>query len=86
MYGSEIDMWSLGCIVSELYTGVPLFPGCDENELLEFHFLISGNPPQTMIDKAKKKDKFFNMNNGYKIKRSPKSRLVHLSKNSVNLH
>jgi serine/threonine protein kinase len=29
-YHMAIDMWSLGCILAELYTGYPLFPG--ENE------------------------------------------------------
>lgn len=26
-YGCEIDMWSFGCILAELLTGYPLFPG-----------------------------------------------------------
>lgn len=26
-YGCAIDMWSLACILAELYTGYPLFPG-----------------------------------------------------------
>jgi serine/threonine protein kinase len=26
-YGCEIDMWSFGAILAELYTGYPLFPG-----------------------------------------------------------
>ncbi|KAG1445555.1 hypothetical protein G6F56_009872 [Rhizopus delemar] len=26
-YGLPIDMWSTGCILAELYTGRPLFPG-----------------------------------------------------------
>lgn len=26
-YGTAIDMWSLACILAELYTGFPLFPG-----------------------------------------------------------
>ena len=26
-YGTPIDMWSLACIMAELYTGYPLFPG-----------------------------------------------------------
>lgn len=85
-YEQQIDMWSLGCIVSELYSGVPLFPGVDENELLEFHILLAGNPPQEMIDKAKKKDKFFQINNGYKIKRSPNSRLVLMQRNQISLN
>jgi dual specificity tyrosine-phosphorylation-regulated kinase 2/3/4 len=38
-------MWSFGCIMAELYTGRPLFPALDENELLEFMILIIGNPP-----------------------------------------
>lgn len=38
-------MWSLGCIVAELYMGGPIFPGIDENELLEFHALVCGIPP-----------------------------------------
>jgi serine/threonine protein kinase len=25
-----IDMWSFGCIIAELYTGYPIFPGESE--------------------------------------------------------
>ena len=28
-YSMPIDMWSFGCILAELYTGYPLFPGKD---------------------------------------------------------
>lgn len=38
-----------------------------------------------MIDKGKKKDRFFNISNGYRIKRSPLSRLVSIQKNSISL-
>ena len=27
LYNMSIDIWSLGCILAELYTGYPLFPG-----------------------------------------------------------
>ena len=33
-YTAAIDMWSLGCILSELHTGYPLFPGENEVEQL----------------------------------------------------
>ena len=31
-YTPAIDMWSLGCIIAELYIGYPLFPGDSEND------------------------------------------------------
>lgn len=33
-YSMAIDMWSLGCIMAELHTGYPLFPGENEVEQL----------------------------------------------------
>lgn len=33
-YGLPIDMWSLGCILAELLTGYPIFPGENEQEQL----------------------------------------------------
>lgn len=29
-YSPKVDIWSLGCIVAELFTGEPLFPGNSE--------------------------------------------------------
>lgn len=31
-YTQQIDMWSFGCILIELFTGFPLFPGTNERE------------------------------------------------------
>lgn len=52
-------MWSFGCILGELVTGRPLFPALDENELLEFFIMMIGLPNYEMIEKAKKRSKFF---------------------------
>ena len=27
LYGTKMDMWSFGCILAEMYTSKPLFPG-----------------------------------------------------------
>jgi hypothetical protein len=67
-------MWSFGCIMAELYSGRPLFPALDENELLEFFTLIIGKTPQHMIYNAKKRYKFFNRDE--RVIPSPKSRLA----------
>lgn len=58
-YGYPIDMWSLGCMLAELYCGMPLFPGLDENEQLEFINLVMGSLPERMLAKAKKKKQFY---------------------------
>jgi len=31
-YNEKVDIWSFGCILMELYTGEPLFPGNNEQE------------------------------------------------------
>ena len=52
-------MWSLGCILAELYTGEPLFPGNNEQEQLEFIMELCGMFPEAMIDKSRKKEHYF---------------------------
>ena len=58
-YSDKVDMWSLGCILAELYTGEPLFPGNNEQEQLEFIMELLGMFPESMIDKSRKKDHYF---------------------------
>ncbi|GLI61096.1 hypothetical protein VaNZ11_003376, partial [Volvox africanus] len=58
-YGVEIDMWSLGCILAELYTGYPLFPGEDEVEQLACIMEVSGSPPKELLDAASRRKLFF---------------------------
>ncbi|KAK9768240.1 serine/threonine protein kinase, CMGC, dual-specificity, variant 2 [Basidiobolus ranarum] len=58
-YSMAIDMWSLGCILGELYTGYPLFPGENEKEQLSCILEILGVPAQSLIDKCTRKSSFF---------------------------
>ena len=41
-YTTAIDMWSFGCIVAELFLGLPLFPGASEFDLLRRMIEILG--------------------------------------------
>ncbi|CAI8592596.1 unnamed protein product [Vicia faba] len=43
-YGVEVDMWSTGCILGELYYGRPILPGKTEVEQLHRIFKLCGSP------------------------------------------
>lgn len=58
-YSMAIDMWSLGCILAELYTGYPLFPGENEVEQLACIMEILGKPPSSVLEPAGRKRLFF---------------------------
>lgn len=58
-YSMAIDMWSFGCILSELYTGYPLFPGENEVEQLACIMEVNGLPPNDFIDTAHRRRLFF---------------------------
>lgn len=46
-YDAAIDMWSLGCVIVELYTGFPLFPGKTDHEMLTLMKDILSDMPGT---------------------------------------
>ncbi|KAJ1339000.1 hypothetical protein BSLG_006139 [Batrachochytrium salamandrivorans] len=49
-YSLAIDMWSLGCILVELLTGAPLFPGANEHDQMCRICDIVGMPPSHFIE------------------------------------
>ncbi|XP_050438953.1 dual specificity tyrosine-phosphorylation-regulated kinase 2-like [Adelges cooleyi] len=63
-YGLPIDMWSLGCILVELLTGFPLFPGEDETDQLACIIELLGMPPKKLLD-ASKRASYFISSRGY---------------------
>lgn len=59
-YKLSIDVWSLGCIVFELFVGLPLFPGLSQHRMLMRFIKFLGMPPYRMLAEAKDTSKFFN--------------------------
>ncbi|TFY59885.1 hypothetical protein EVJ58_g5496 [Rhodofomes roseus] len=60
-YHMAIDMWSLGCILAELYTGFPIFPGENEQEQLSCIMEVLGVPDKDFINRSSRKRLFFGM-------------------------
>ncbi|XP_056908708.1 dual specificity tyrosine-phosphorylation-regulated kinase 4 isoform X1 [Takifugu flavidus] len=79
-YSMAIDMWSLGCILAELYTGYPLFPGESEVEQIACIMEVLGMPPNDFAQSASRRRLFFdskgnprNVTNSKGKKRIPNS-------------
>ncbi|KIJ17231.1 hypothetical protein PAXINDRAFT_10082 [Paxillus involutus ATCC 200175] len=62
-YHMAIDMWSLGCILAELFTGFPIFPGENEQEQLSCIMEVLGPPDKDFVNRSSRKRLFFD-NNG----------------------
>jgi len=70
-YSTQIDMWSFGCILFELYTGRPLFNGKGpEDQLMKITALL-GLPPRDMMERRR----FFlpQTKEGERLESQPKS-------------
>ncbi|KAJ3445013.1 serine/threonine-protein kinase minibrain [Anaeramoeba flamelloides] len=65
-YSYPIDMWSFGCILVELRTGRPLFPGRNEFEQMSKIVEVLGIPPDEILNKAPGTSKFFEKNRNEK--------------------
>ena len=61
-YSTAIDMWSLGCILVELFIGHPLFPGESEHLQLVYIMQVLGVPDEGLILRSSKKENFFDEN------------------------
>lgn len=75
-YTTAIDMWSLGCIVTELLTGDPLFQGDSEPDQLFRIMELLGYPPDSMLSQSSKYNKFFNSDGSAKIPLNSQGKLT----------
>lgn len=58
-FKEAIDMWSLGCVIAELFLGWPLYPGSSEYDQIRFIVQTQGLPPQQLLNEAAKTHRFF---------------------------
>uniref|UniRef100_A0A3P9D417 Protein kinase domain-containing protein n=1 Tax=Maylandia zebra TaxID=106582 RepID=A0A3P9D417_9CICH len=58
-YDEAIDMWSLGLVAVELATGVPLYPGEDDYDVLKFIIETQGQLPDHLLESGLYTDCYF---------------------------
>lgn len=58
-YATQVDVWSLGCMLIELHTGYPVFAGKDEAHQMTIIVERLGLPPKHMLEDGKKTGMFF---------------------------
>ena len=74
-YSTSIDMWSFGCILVELFTGYPIFPGDSEMQQLLCIMEYLGVPGVDFLAKATRKKVFFEIDGRPKIAPDKKGRI-----------
>ncbi len=52
-------MWSLGCVLAELFLGWPLFPGATEYDQISYIIQMLGAPPTHLTKNIVKMRRFF---------------------------
>ncbi|RKF62271.1 putative dual specificity protein kinase pom1 [Erysiphe neolycopersici] len=83
-YGMPIDIWSLGCIMAELYSGLPIFPGENEQEQLACIMEVFGPPEKHLIEKSTRRKVFFDSLGKPRSALSPKGRRRRPSSKSLH--
>ncbi|XP_045564027.1 homeodomain-interacting protein kinase 3 isoform X5 [Salmo salar] len=54
-----IDMWSLGCVIAELFLGWPLYPGAQEYDQIRYISQTQGLPGEHLLNVGTKTARFF---------------------------
>uniref|UniRef100_A0A669BS15 Protein kinase domain-containing protein n=1 Tax=Oreochromis niloticus TaxID=8128 RepID=A0A669BS15_ORENI len=72
-YDEAIDMWALGLVAVELATGVPLYPGEDDYDVLKFIIETQGQLPDHLLESEQ-----FQYETNYQSKETRYIKLKHL--------
>ncbi|KAL3065356.1 hypothetical protein OYC64_015516 [Pagothenia borchgrevinki] len=58
-FSEAIDMWSLGCVIAELFLGWPLYPGALEYDQIRYISQTQGLPGEHLLNVGTKTSRFF---------------------------
>jgi dual specificity tyrosine-phosphorylation-regulated kinase 2/3/4 len=83
-YGCSIDIWSLGCILAELYLGYPLFPGENEQEQLSYIIEYIGLPPIDLLSVSYNYSKFFDSEGSFILAANSKNKIRYPGSKSIS--
>ena len=59
VYGTQIDVWSLGCIIYELFTTKPLFRAKSSSQLLMMHTELLNLPTTAYFDRCQNTHEYY---------------------------
>jgi len=84
-YDQKMDIWGAGCVMFEVLTLVPLFPGKNELDMIHRIHNILGTPPQHVLDRFKSHASHLDFNFPQKAGTGIEKLLSHCSPDCIDL-
>jgi len=84
-YDQKMDIWGAGCVMFEVLTLVPLFPGKNELDMIHRIHNILGTPPQKVLDRFKSHASHIEFNFPQKVGTGIDKLLPHVSADCIDL-
>ncbi|XP_006824841.1 MAPK/MAK/MRK overlapping kinase-like [Saccoglossus kowalevskii] len=84
-YSYKMDLWSVGCVIFEVMSLHPLFPGSNEVDQIAKIHDIMGTPDNTVLNKLRNKNRGMNFNFPQKSGSGIERLLPHASKECMDL-
>ncbi|XP_077997469.1 MAPK/MAK/MRK overlapping kinase-like [Glandiceps talaboti] len=84
-YSYKMDLWSVGCVIFEVMSLHPLFPGSNEVDQIAKIHDVMGTPDNTILNKLRNKNRGMNFNFPEKKGTGIERLLPHASKECIDL-
>jgi renal tumor antigen len=66
-YNYKMDLWGVGCVMFEVLSLIPLFPGTNELDQIQKIHNIMGTPPPELLAKMRRYDSIIILFGNYVI-------------------